>query len=259
MILQDGTMINKRLPVHPKWSDNENDFVSDIKEISAGQSYGFLMLKNDNTVWASVRATADTRPQYPIYVLNEVVKVQAAGQELSEGEPKHGMALKSDGTVWAWGDNAPSRSLLKAKGLSSVNSVSVSKNVSLTLISGHALALRSNGTVWAWGGNRYGQLGNGQSNFLVINPLQVLGLSDVIAVSAGNEHSLALKSDGTVWAWGRDNFGQLGDDLLVFDKSTPVQVSGLTNVIAISAGVRTLLPSNQTGLYGHGELTPMAG
>ncbi|MDR0778642.1 MAG: hypothetical protein LBE48_04315 [Methanomassiliicoccaceae archaeon] len=107
----------------------------------------------------------------------------------------------------------------------------------------HSLVLKDDGTVWSWGQNDYGQLGNGKSG-LCINkstPVQVLGpdgeeyLTGVIAIAAGWGHSLALKDDGTVWSWGYNKFGQLGDGTFV-SGSTPAQVSGLANVTAITAG-----------------------
>ena len=75
----------------------------------------------------------------------------------------------------------------------------------------NSLALKSDGTVWAWGQNYYGQLGNGTSDTYVNSvPSQVLGLSDVAMIATGYEHSVALKADGTVWAWGQNYYGQLG-------------------------------------------------
>jgi alpha-tubulin suppressor-like RCC1 family protein len=91
----------------------------------------------------------------------------------------------------------------------------------------HSLALRSDGTVWAWGNNLWGQLGNGSSSWGVATPVQVTGLTGVIQVAAGGVHSLALRSDGTVWAWGDGGTGV---------QLTPVQVTGLTGVTKISAG-----------------------
>ena len=89
--------------------------------------------------------------------------------------------------------------------------------------------------MWAWGNNGSGQLGDGATNSTRTTPVQVSGLSGITAGGGGNGFSLALKSDGTVWAWGANNNGQLGDGTTT-TRTTPVQVSGLTNAVAIAAG-----------------------
>ncbi|GDX40608.1 hypothetical protein LBMAG21_09000 [Armatimonadota bacterium] len=100
---------------------------------------------------------------------------------------------------------------------------------------GHSLALKSDGTVWAWGRNQYGALGDG-TNTARSTPVQVSGLTGVTQVAGGgNYHSLALKSDGTIWAWGYNAVGQLGDGTTT-DRNTPVQVSGLTGVTQVVGG-----------------------
>src|SRR6476620_4214429 len=69
---------------------------------------------------------------------------------------------------------------------------------------------------------------------IAVDPLQVPGLSNVLAVSGGDRFTAMLKADGTVWTWGWNSFGQLGDGTFT-DRSTPVQVVGLRNVVAIAA------------------------
>ena len=67
-------------------------------------------------------------------------------------------------------------------------------------------------------------------------PVTVSNVSNAIAVAAGGQHSLALLSDGTVCAWGYNLYGQLGDGTTTYDRTTAVAVSGLANVVEISAG-----------------------
>ena len=101
--------------------------------------------------------------------------------------------------------------------------------------SGHSLALMQDGTVRAWGANYlYGQLGDGTTTDRH-TPVQVQDLSGITAIAGGSVHSLALKNDGTVWAWGDNEFGQLGDGTND-DRHTPVQVLNVSGVIAVAAG-----------------------
>ena len=168
----------------------------------------------------------------------------------------HTVALRVDKTVWTWGRNAngqlgdgswaakdvPTRVAMLR------DIVSVAAGGSYYFSTGTSLAVRADGTVWAWGWNDKGQLGNGTTTDQP-TPVQVKDPSDptgflagVIAVAAGERHSLALKANGTVWAWGYNGSGQLGDDQWT-DKLTPVRVKDpldatgfLTGVKAIAAG-----------------------
>ncbi|MFO7790287.1 MAG: hypothetical protein R6V32_06925, partial [Bacteroidales bacterium] len=113
----------------------------------------------------------------------------------------------------------------------------------------HSIALRCNGTVNTWGDNAFGQLGNNDDPNDSNTPVVVSGatgtdsLTGVIAVAAGDNHSLALRNDGTVWTWGNNNDGQLGNGTTT-DSPFPVQVQDvggggtLSNAVAIAAGQR---------------------
>jgi alpha-tubulin suppressor-like RCC1 family protein len=102
---------------------------------------------------------------------------------------------------------------------------------------GHALAITTGGILWAWGANEHGQLGD-STETARSTPVQVVtGQSGFRQVAAGFDHSLALKSDGTVWAWGGDNFGQLGIGVIASSRPTPVEVPGLTGITRVAAGM----------------------
>jgi alpha-tubulin suppressor-like RCC1 family protein len=126
----------------------------------------------------------------------------------------------------------------------------------------HNLSLMPNGTVWAWGDNGWGQLGSGSPfpafriGYLISTPTQVPALSPVMALgSNGDHHSVVLKTDGTVWVWGANFYGQLGNGTTTarFD---PAPVVGLTNVIAVAGGADHTLALRDDGTvwaWGHNQ------
>ena len=174
----------------------------------------------------------------------------------------HTMAVKSNGTVWAWGYNGNGH-LGDGTTVSRPSPVPVADllGTSVAVAGGyrHTVATLSDGSVWAWGLNNYGQLGDGTTVDRWL-PTQVSGLAGMTAVAAGDYHSLAVKSsDGTVWAWGSNNNGELGNGTTA-DRLTPDQVYGLTGVTAVAAGAdhSLALKSDGTvwawGYNGYGQL-----
>ncbi len=99
----------------------------------------------------------------------------------------------------------------------------------------HILALKKDGTVWAWGKNDYGQIGCGSTETYITKPTQVLWLTDIVDISTRGDYCLALDRDGAVWAWGRNDHGQLGIGHDT-DKFVPKQLPDLENIEAIYAG-----------------------
>jgi len=111
-------------------------------------------------------------------------------------------------------------------------------NINAQIVAGggtHTIAVCSNGTVTGVGYNVLGQLGNGQNTYNSYSVVTTYGLSNIVAISAGENHNLYLKSDGTVWAVGKNSYGQLGDGTFT-NRNIAVQVIGLNGIIAISAG-----------------------
>jgi hypothetical protein len=99
----------------------------------------------------------------------------------------------------------------------------------------HSLALLADGTVRAWGYNSFGQLGNGATTSAQRTPVVAGPLTDVVAIAGGRDMSYALRSDGTVWGWGLNTTGQLGDGTTTM-RTRPVRVGSLTGVTAITGG-----------------------
>ena len=153
------------------------------------------------------------------------------------GGRQHVIALRSNGSVWCWGHgldgqlgigstanrNVPT----KTHNLANVKQVRTGHY--------HSMALRRDGTVWTWGLNKYGQLGDGTTQKRLL-PVRVKGLPHpAIAIAGARDHSLAILNNGTVWAWGLNQYGNLGTGNTV-SHHLPVQVKGLSQIIAIAGG-----------------------
>jgi uncharacterized repeat protein (TIGR01451 family) len=186
---------------------------------------------------------------------------------LSAGQ-QHSVAVKQNGTVWAWGDNTQGQlgdGTTEQRAtpvqvfdpneptgyLTGVTAISSGTAYGLNVI-GHTLALKQNGTVWGWGNGYEGQLGDGEQ-VLRSAPVQVEHISDptgyltnIIAIGAGDVHSVAARADGTVWSWGNNGYGQLGDGSTT-RRLTAVQVTGLSDVVAVAAGENHSVALKQDG------------
>jgi alpha-tubulin suppressor-like RCC1 family protein len=167
----------------------------------------------------------------------------------------HSIALKSDGTLWAWGDNS-SGQLGDGTFTNRSTPVRVGTDTNWVAITAgyyrHNLALKSDGTLWAWGDNWDGQLGDGTTADRT-TPVRVGTDTNWTAITAGWEYTIALKSDGTLWAWGDNYSGQLGDGTTV-NRTTPVRVGTDTNWVAIEAGgVHTVALKSDGTLWAWGD------
>lgn len=183
----------------------------------AGGQYHTMALKGNGEVWGwggnysgqvgdGGAATARTSP---VLVLSGVMAI-AAGTG-------HSVALKADGTVWTWGESTWGK-LGRATPSAVPGQVDLGGASAIAIAAGssHTLAVLSNGEVRSWGANGSGQLGRGAANFTSSStPVTVVtatgSLGGVVAVAAGASHSLALRADGTVVAWGGNLSGALGD------------------------------------------------
>ncbi|HUC20055.1 MAG TPA: hypothetical protein VMR98_01005, partial [Candidatus Polarisedimenticolaceae bacterium] len=214
--------------------------LSNIVAVSAGHSHS-LALDSNGRVWAwgtnsqgelGLGTNDSNSHPTPALVpgLSEIASIV--------GGSAFNVVVGKDGTVWTWGSNsngqlgapgATSKSPNRVNGVSGVKAVAVTYN--------HVLALKMDGTVMGWGMNAFGQTGAATFENVSPTPSIVNGLTGVSGIAAGYGFSLALKSDGTVWGWGLNSEGQLGNGATSTNpQPAPTLVNGITNVASISAG-----------------------
>ena len=164
-------------------------------------------------------------------VVNSLTGVVAAG-----AGDEHAFFSTADGKLWGSGFNINGELGIGPNTPTSVSTPVVIPGIEhVRSVSGgffHSVALTENGEVYAWGNNGFGQFGDGTQQE---SRTPKLIMSGVTAVTAGSQHTLFLKADGTVWGAGLNNFGQLGDGSFT-NRSTPVQMSGISGAVAITAG-----------------------
>ena len=235
-------------------------FLTSMMAVAAGEPFN-VALKSDGTVWTwgdnslagelGIGTMVPANSSVPV----QVVDTTGVGSCLSSitaigARGYNALALKSDGTVYCWGMNghgecgnnstvSPQPTPVQVLGLSGSPVIAVESGGVA-----YSLALKADHTVWGWGSNNRGQLADGTFTSPRLGPQRVglaIGLADITQISAGWGQALALRSDGTVWAWGQNDYGQVGDGSLT-NQNTPLQVRGpggvgvLSNIIMVSGG-----------------------
>lgn len=242
--LGNGNTINTNVP-------GQVLLLNEVTQVSAG-GWHSSALKSDGTVWTWGWNT-DGQIGDGTFV-DRIVPNQVGGLsdiiEISAGT-YHMLALKNDGTVWAWGDNisgqigdgttVDKKTPVQVSGLTDVAHISAGRFFSL--------AIKNDGTVWTWGENKYGQLGIGNKVDSSV-PVQVPDITASLPAvfATGDFHCLVLKTDGTVWSWGRNTYGNLGDES-VENSSSPVEVLNITNAKALAAGTNFSLFVKEDGTF----------
>jgi|GEM_PF-4423759 len=275
-----------------KGPNGDNTILSEITAISTGYSFS-LALKSDGTLYAwgsnemgqlgdgtegdnniTTLPTLVKGPEGGDSVLTDIISI-AAGNN-------HVLALKNDGTVFAWGKNnvgqigdGTSGQDISGWVLKRVIPVQVKSAedsyltdvISIKAGDDFSLALKADGTVYTWGSNSNGQCGDGTSGTERLFPVQVKNsdgtgfLQNIRSISAGNQHCLALTEDDTVFSWGLNNAGQLGDSTSGTNRLYPVQVLGINGtgtmlnaITGIAAGnyISTAI-NNQGDVYSWGS------
>jgi alpha-tubulin suppressor-like RCC1 family protein len=283
--LGTGTTTYSSTPVTVIKADSTN--LSGVKAVAAG-GFHTLALTNDDKLWAwgkndlgqlGVGASVTSSLGYstvPVRVgtgtgtfFSNISSIAANGQ--------HSLA-RANGLVWAWGLNSSGQLGIDPTSTGALASPNVVQHLPISGVSaiaaggGFNYALGRDGHVYAWGANDNGQLGNGTTT-LSFDPVQVqtapgVPLSNVVQIGAGIQHGLARLVDGTVWAWGYNFFGQLGNnnksDSLVavrvvsdingtpFTGTTDIRAFGSSSM-AMKDGVWYVWGDNSYGQLGNGS------
>jgi alpha-tubulin suppressor-like RCC1 family protein len=229
--LGNGTTIYKTIPTQIGTED------SWIK-VSSGSFYS-LAIKNNGTLWAwghnqfgqLGNGTNNTR------LTPTQIGLDTNWSKISAGF-NHALAIKYDGTLWAWGKNSDCE-LGDGTAINKNVPVQIGSANDWSQISGgnlHTKAIKNNGTLWTWGSGLYGLSGNNSTQSVISSPSQIGSSTNWIKVSSSYDSVSAIKNDGSLWTWGKNDFGQLGDGTFI-NKGVPTLISTATNCIDLATGV----------------------
>jgi alpha-tubulin suppressor-like RCC1 family protein len=232
--LGDNTTAHKSSPVQTVAGG------TNWKQVSVGSNHCFGV-KTDGTLWgwgndsySKLGDAGSTKRSSPIQtVAGGTTWLQAACGD------QHSAAVKTDGTLWTWGDNYYGTLGDNTRTTRNSPIQTISGGTNWKSVSGNYYtigAIKTDGTLWLWGHNAYGQLGD---NTIAnkSSPVQTIaGGTTWSQVSCGSGHTVALKTDGTLWTWGQNTYGQLGDTTTA-NRSSPVQtIAGGTTWKQVVAG-----------------------
>jgi len=208
------------------------------KTISADY-YNTIGIKQDGTLWSwgeNLNGVLGNGSSGGINTTPNQVGTDADWQIVNVSI-NHALAIKTNGTLWAWGYNGYGQ-IGDNTTIDKYIPTQIGIENNWELISAgylHSVALKQDGTIWTWGNNINGRLGIGGGSIIISNPVQIGSDNNWETISAGGEHTLGIKLDGTLWAWGNNFYGQLGDGTFN-SKNIPVKIGIDNNWKTISAG-----------------------
>jgi alpha-tubulin suppressor-like RCC1 family protein len=221
---------------YPTWNH------TDISRISAGQS-NTAAIKTDGTLWLWGFGGSGQLGTNGIGDHSSPVQTISGGNNWKQVSVRnqHTAAIKTDGSLWLWGSGVSGRLGTNSTADHSSPVQTISGGTNWKQVSASCLntaAIKTDGTLWLWGIGSNGQLGNNAVTSRS-SPVQTIsGGNNWKQVSANNDHTAAIKTDGSLWLWGLGSCGILGNNNSTTNHSSPVQtVSGGTNWKQVSAGL----------------------
>lgn len=240
--LGTGDRVNRSSPVQvgalTTWSTVATGYINSHGVLSDGRLFSWGSNDNWGQLGLNLAPLIASSRSSPVQVgaltnwMSVSVGCASAGAQLPNC-----LSLKTDGTLWSWGRNTFGQlGDLTVSPRSSPVQVGTATNWASFATGGESsFAITSAGTLWSWGSNTQGQLGlNITTSYHRSSPIQVGALTTWAKVAAGNRLVLSTRTDGTLWAWGYNNDGQLGLGDRA-SKSSPVQVGALTNWASVGA------------------------
>jgi alpha-tubulin suppressor-like RCC1 family protein len=216
--LGQGDVINRTPPTRIGSDSN-------WRSLTTGRYHNFG-IRDDSSLWAwGNNENGQLGLGHTTNQISPVQIVGGAGWKTVAASQQHSLGIRVDGTLWAWGNNGIGQ-LGTGDLVNRTSPVQVDPGSWRAVATGytHNLAIKSDGTLWAWGYNGSGQVGDGSSSNWRTTPIQISQDTNWTSISGGAEHSLAVRADGTLWAWGRNLEGQLGLGSLSTSQNTPIQV-----------------------------------
>jgi alpha-tubulin suppressor-like RCC1 family protein len=226
---------------------------TDWKQVSSGGNHT-AAIKTDGTLWIWGTGYSGQLGTNDVTDRTTPVTTFAGGTNWKQvsGGSTHTAAIKTDGTLWTWGQggngqlgkfafgtNKLTPITTFAGGTNWADTATTEPDELYTLSAGtsHTAAIKTDGTLWTWGGGSSGRLGNAVTTSVSTPVTTFAGGTNWKQVSSGEGHTAAIKTDGTLWTWGLGNNGRLGNAATTGDISTPVTTfAGGTNWKQVSSG-----------------------